>query len=167
MIQNEEYSNWQDQPCEDLTPILHFLEERYRIKIWRADKDSNGDWSRIYLNKNLSPKMILKLREQLANTPHIQAYQGQVICILHQVRLVSRRYWVIDQGKHIKGQSIGSFIGNMAILLLFVIGGFFLVRIGNQEGSIRNIIVGILNIVLFGLGFALGLKELIQYIRRK
>jgi len=167
MSQNEDLINWAEHLCDDIIPVIQFLEEEHRITGWRADTDSEGRWVRIYLNKNPSPKVISKLRAQLANSPQIQVYSAEVRCTDHQIRLLPRRIWALHHGQHINGQPIGSFIANMALLLLFITGGFFLIWLGDQQESIRNIFVGLASILFFGGAFIVGLRDLIRHIRKK
>lgn len=83
----------------------------------------------------------------------------------HQVRLLPRRQWAIEHG--INRQPIASFILETSLAFLFTLGGFFLIYIGSQEGSTRNIFNGILSILLFGLSLGVNIRNLVRHLRKK
>lgn len=158
-------TNWQDCLCDDLRPVMQYLQENHRVAGWRADADVRQRWSRVYLNKNLSPKLVVKVKEQFANSPQILFLDGEIRCAAHQVRLLSRQMWYFEHG--INRQSPASFLLEMSLSLLLTVGGFFMIYIGNQEGNIGNIFIGLLNILLFGLSLGLHIRDLIRRLRGK
>ena len=165
MTQGTYKADWQDCLCDDLRPVMLLLQERHRITGWRADADIKQHWSRIYLNKNPSRKLFLKVKEQFANSPQILFPDMEIRCATHQVRLLPRRQWAIEHG--INRQPMASFILEMVISFWFAIGGFFLIFIGSQEGDTRNIFIGLGSILLFGLSFGISVRDLVRHLRRK
>ncbi|HNA90035.1 MAG TPA: hypothetical protein PLX14_06450 [Anaerolineales bacterium] len=160
-------TNWQEYLCDDLRPVMQYLQEKHFITGWRVDHDLHQRWTRIYLTRNLSPKILSNLRDRFANSPQVQILVNfaEVRCSDHQIHLVSRRQWVRQHG--IKGQSLISLLFDMGVLLLFVAGGFFLIFLGDEKGNTRDILVGIGSILFFGLAFAMNLNDLIQHYRKK
>ena len=158
-------ANWQDCLCDDLRPVMQFLQEQHRVTGWRADADLQQRWSRIYLNKNLSPKLIARVRDQFANSPQILFLNMEIRCQTHQVRLLPRRQWAVEYG--INRQPLASFILDMILSFLFTVGGFFLIYIGSREGDMRNILVGLGSILLFGFVFGVNFRSLVRHLRKK
>lgn len=165
MTHNAHKANWQDCLCEDLRPVMQYLREQHRVAGWRADADIQQRWSRVYLNKNLSRKLVVKVKEQFANSPQILFLDREIRCAAHNVRLLPRQMWYFEHG--INRQSPASFLLEMSLSLLLTAGGFFMIHIGNQEGNVRDIFVGLLNILLFGFSLGLYIRNLIRHLRGK
>ncbi len=158
-------ANWHDCLCDDLRPVMQYLQENHRITGWRADADLQQRWSRIYLNKNPSRKIFVKAKEQFANSPQILFPDQEIRCATHQVCLLPRRKWDFEHG--INRQSTVSFLLEMAMGLLLILGGFFSIYNGTQAGSTWDIFIGIVSVLLFGLSFGLNIQALIRHFRRK
>lgn len=165
MTQETYKADWQDCLCDDLRPVMQYLQENYRVTGWRADADIQQRWSRIYLNRNPSRKIFLKVKDQFANSPPISFPDQEIRCAAHQVRLLPRRKWDFEYG--INRQSTPSFLLEMALGLLLMVGGFFTVYNGTREKNTWDIFVGIASILLFGLSFGLNIRALIRHFRRK
>lgn len=165
MTQRTFKANWQDCLCDDLQPVMQNLQEKHHITGWRADADLQQRWSRIYLSKNLSPKLTTQVREQFANSPQVLFLDNEIRCGTHQVRLLPRRLWAIEHG--INRQPLPLFILDMFFYLLFTIAGFYMIIVGSQEGKTWDILLGLSSILLFGLSFGFGIKDLVRHIRNK
>ena len=158
-------ADWHDCMCDDLRPVMQYLQEHHHITGWRAEAQIQQRWSRIYLNRNLSPKFIARLKEQFANSPQVAFYQWEIRCMNHHVILVSRRRWAIEHG--INRQPLASFILETSLTFFFVLGGFFMLYQAVPEKDIHDIVVGLLGIIFFGLSFGLNIRSLIRHIRKK
>lgn len=165
MAQNTHIADWHDCLCDDLRPVMQYLQENHRVTGWRADADIQQRWSRIYLNRNPSRKTFLKVKDQFANNPQIIFPEQEIRCTIHQVRVLPRRKWDFEHG--INRQSTASFLLELTLGLLLIVGGFFTVYNGTQEKNTRDILVGIASILFFGLSFGLNIRALIRHFRRK
>jgi hypothetical protein len=165
MTQGTYKADWQDCLCDDLRPVMQYLQESHRITGWRADADIQQRWSRIYLSRNPSRKLFLKVKEGFANSPQVLLLDMEIRCMTHQVRLLPRRQWAMDHG--INRQPLVSFLVEMVMSFWFTVGGFFLIFIGSNEGSVREIFIGLGSILLFGLSFGVSVRDLVRHIRKK
>jgi len=158
---------WQDVTCDDLRPALRFLEVHHRARVWKFSADPQGQWARLYLNKNLSRKAMAELRNQCANSPQIHFGTDWLICDRHNVIVYSSRTWHQERRLHrplwllITGQI---FLLFSAVLL--VAGGVFVLVRGLQSGAWKDIGVGVLSILLFGFSIYSEFQDLLALIKR-
>lgn len=159
--------SWQDVTCDDLTPVLRFLRERHRAEVWKFSADPQGQWARLYLNKNLSRKAMTDLRDQCANSPQIHFGADWLICDRHNVMVYSSRTWHSEQRLHrpLWLQVTGHVFLLFSALLLVAGGVFVLVR-GLQSGAWKDIGVGALSIMLFGFSFYSEIQDLVALAKR-
>jgi hypothetical protein len=158
---------WQDVACDDLMPALRFLGDRYHIRVWKFSADPQGQWARLYLNKNLSRKAMVELRDQCANSPQIHFGTDWLICDHHNVSVYSSRTWHQEHRLHrplwlqVTGQIFLLFSS-----LLLVAGGVFVLISGLQSGAWKDIGEGGLSILLFGFSFYSEVQDLIALAKR-
>lgn len=157
-----------DLVCDDLPFILRYLKEQHGADVFKFSADPQRRWVRLYLRRNLSARAWADVRDQCANSPQIQFGKDWFMCARHNVSVYPFRYWWAE--RRYRRPVWVQVLFNVFLLfgaLTLVAGGVFMFVEGLQLGNVRNIGLGLLSSLFFGLsGYTKGL-DLVKLARRK
>ena len=158
---------WQDAACDDVLFVLRFLKQRHGMDVWKVSADPQGQWARLYLRGNLSPRVMTELRDQCANSPQIHFGPDWLICDRHNVSIYPAHAWrEMNPWHKPPWLEVTTQLFMLLGALLLVAGGTFVLVRGIEQGVWKDIGVGILSVLLFGFSVYSTLQDLAALVRR-
>lgn len=167
MTQDTNPLPWQELVCDDLAPVLRFLQQKHRLEVWKFTVDPQGQGGRLYLRRNLSRKVMAGVREQCANNAGVQFLQDGLYCPTHRVWLLSSKAWWIEQRRRVQGPSWFGAVFQLLAALLLTVGGAWELLDGLQMGDWRLALIGAASVALFGLSAYAAIIDMRTLLRRK
>lgn len=158
----------QDLACDDLLFVLRYLKEHHQADVFKFSMDPQKRWVRLYLRRNLSARAWADVREQCANSPQIQFGKDWFMCMHHNVSVYPFRYWWAERRFHrpVWMQVLFNVFLLFGVLIL-VSGGVFMLVEGLRQGNWRDIGLGSVSILFFGLSGYTTVLDLLKLLRRR
>ena len=84
MFKRIDQSEWQDYICDDLTPIIKFLKERYGIQVMKVGLENvKAPDTVIYLDRDIPVEVIEAIKEEFSSNINLLFADKGVLCKEH------------------------------------------------------------------------------------
>ncbi len=80
MSRNLKRSEWTEYICQDLRPVIEWLEEQHQIRIVKATFDMKGVYTYIYVDGTLAMNITEEARVRFTSNPDIRVGEGWIGC---------------------------------------------------------------------------------------
>ncbi len=156
-------SHWQDQVCDDLKPILRLLEGEYGIRVESVRLvDRKSARTEIRVRPALAPEIVEAIRTHIPENPNLRFGTDWIECDVHYSFIASKLSVSRTRPTGKIGESVFLVVSSLALVLL----GIWMVVESWPRSDWRDVLLGLVSIIFFGLCAAVLIWELVDHTRR-